>query len=101
MSSESVLDQDLVPDIGREVVATDSYLDEPIQYTEPQYSDTAGYTVVGGGGVEWDAAALSNPDYTGMALLERRSHHPDFTCGNKQAGMFAVVLGSNGAELEL
>ena len=38
-----------------------------MQYTEPQYSDTAGYTVVGGEGVEWDVAELSNPDYTGMA----------------------------------
>ena len=86
-----------MPDIGREVVATDSYLED--EHAEPQYSDTAGYTVVGGGGA-WNVE-LSNPDYTGMALLERRSHHPDFTFSNKQAGMFAVVLGSNGAELEL
>ena len=103
--SESVLDPRLdqgVPDIGREVVATDG----DSCYLEPELMH-ARYTLGGseGLGVAWDAlfyrmAALSNPDYTGMALLDRRSHHPDFTCGIKPQGqaMFAVVLGSNEVE---
>ena len=58
----------------------------------------------GGGGSTGEVcchiAALSDPKLTGMVLLERRSHHPDFTYGVKPRpqgqGMYAVVLGSTG-----
>ena len=91
--------------------STDSYVQlNPIQYLDADTENSdAKCTVVGrgggGGGLAWDAVyyhsmALSNPDSTGMALLERRSHHPDFTCGIKPQGqaMFAVMLESDGVD---
>ena len=97
-----------MPDLDSEQLTTDSYVQlNPIQYLD---ADTENFdaksTVVGrGGGLAWDAVyyhrvALSNPDCTGMTLLERRSHHPDFTCGIKPQGqaMFAVMLESDGVD---
>ena len=87
-----------MPDIGREVVAAESDSCPEHEYTATESTDSEyDDTMVGEeeGGVACDAVYYqSNPDYTGMGLLERRSRHPDFTRGIKPQGqgMFAVVV---------